>query len=338
VVRKAVLFAVCLFLILSFEAAAQRRPQRQVTIKLASMVPEKTAWGVALNKMAAEWSAATNGEVQLKIYADGTQGNEEAVLQKLNMNTVQAAVLTSFGLNKIAPETLTLSCPFLIRNDDEFAEVFKTIKPELEAKINAGNYYSLALVRGGWVKFFSRSPVFVPADLKRLKLGSVPSEPELAQVFRTMGYQIVITDEKRLLVALKGGSIDAVYQSPIASVGFQYFGEAKHMASINIAPFMGAIVLNKHAWESIPVQHRGAIIRITRRIGSEIEASLAQLENDAVSTMIKHGLVINTISPQQAQQWYDDTARATPSLLGTTFDRATYTKIEGILKNYRSGR
>jgi TRAP-type C4-dicarboxylate transport system substrate-binding protein len=336
--KKAVLFAVCFFLILGFETAAQRRPQRQVTIKLASMVPENTPWGAALNKMAAEWSAATNGEVRLQIYANGTQGNEEAVLQKLNMNAVQAAVLTSFGLNKIAPEMLTVSCPFLIRNDDEFVEVFKTMKGEMEAKINAGNYYSLALVRGGWVKFFSRNPVFVPADLKRQKVGSVPSEPELAQVFRTMGYQVVIVDEKRLLVALNGGSIDAVYQSPISSAGFQYFGVAKHMASINIAPFMGAIVLNKYAWESIPEQHRDPIVRITRRIGSEIETSLMQLENDAISTMTKHGLVVNTVTTQQAQQWYDEMTKATPALLGTTFDRATYAKIEGILKTYRSGR
>ncbi|MDR0403532.1 MAG: TRAP transporter substrate-binding protein DctP [Treponema sp.] len=336
--KKTLLFAACLFLIPGFDMAAQRRPRRQTTIKLASMVPENTPWGAALNKMAAEWSAATNGEVRLQIYANGTQGSEEAVLQKLNMNAIQAAVLTSFGLNRIVPEMLTLSCPFLIRGEDEFVEVFKTIKPELEAKINAGNYYSLALVRGGWVRFFSRNPVFVPADLKRQKVGSVPSEPELAQVFRTMGYQVVMVDEKRLLVALNGGSIDAVYQSPIASAGFQYFGVAKHMASINIAPFMGGIVLNKHAWESIPEQHRDAIIRITRRIGSEIEASLMQLENDAVTTMSRHGLVVNTIDTRQAQQWYDDMTKATPSLLGTTFDRATYARIEGILKNYRGER
>jgi TRAP-type C4-dicarboxylate transport system substrate-binding protein len=302
------------------------------------MVPENTPWGAALNKIAAEWSAATNGEVRLQIYANGTQGNEAAVLQKLNMNAIQAAVLTSFGLNKIVPEMLTMSCPFLIRDADEFAEVFKTLKPELEAKINSGNYYSLALVRGGWVKIFSRNPVFVPSDLKRQKVGSIPSEPELAQVFRTMGYQVVMVDEKRLLVALNGGSIDAVYQSPIASAGFQYFGVAKHMASINIAPFMGAVVLNKHAWESIPEQYRDEIARITRRIGSEIEASLLRLENDAISTMVKHGLVINTVSNQQAQMWYDDMSRAVPALLGTTFDRAIYAKIEGILKKYRGER
>ncbi|MDR1507391.1 MAG: TRAP transporter substrate-binding protein DctP [Treponema sp.] len=330
--KKKTFLIVYLVLSVCFEAAAQRR----ITIKLASMVPENTPWGAALNKLSAEWSAATNGEVRLQIYANGTQGSEEAVLQKLNMNAIQAAVLTSFGLNRIAPETLTISCPFLIRGDDELVEVLKTLKPELEAKINSGNYYSLAMVRGGWVRFFSRNPVFVPADLKRQKVGTFPSEPELAQAFRAMGYQVVNVDEKRLLVALNGGSVDAIYQSPIAVAAFQYFGIAKNMASVNIAPFMGAIVLNKHAWESIPERYRGELARISRRIGNEIETSLLQLENDAIATMTKHGLVVNAINAQQAQQWYDDMSRVAPALLGTTFDRATYTKIEEILKKYRS--
>jgi TRAP-type C4-dicarboxylate transport system substrate-binding protein len=230
---------------------------------------------------------------------------------------------------------LTLSEPFLIRDEDELTEVLKTLKPEMEAKINSGNYYSLAMVHGGWVKFFSRSPVYTPSDLKKQKVGSFPSEPELAQVFRTMGYQVVVVEQNQVLVALNGGSIDAIYQSPIASAGFQYFGIAKNMASINIAPFMGSIVLNKRAWESIPAQYRDELARISRRIGSEIETSLLQLESDAISTMKKHGLVENQINGQQAQQWYDDMTKATPNLLGSSFDRATYAKIEGILKTYR---
>jgi TRAP-type C4-dicarboxylate transport system substrate-binding protein len=329
------ILALAVVLLLAPQAHAQR-PPRKTIIKLASMVPENTEWGQALNKLAAEWSRVTNGEVVLQVYANGTQGSEDAVLQKLNMNTIQAAVLTSFGLNKISPEILTLSCPFLIRNDAELAEVLKNVKGDLEAKINSQNYFSLALVRGGWVKFFSRSPVFVPADLKRQKVGSIPSEPELAQAFRTMGYQVVMVDQNRILIALRGGSIDAVYQSPLATAGFQLFGVAKHMASINIAPFMGGIVLNKHAWESIPGQYKSELIRVTQRIGTEIEVSLLKLENDAVRQMKNYGLTENQISPRQQQEWYDDMNRVIPNLLGATFNQAMYNKIDGILKAYRS--
>jgi len=314
----------------------QKRQQGQVVIKLASMVPENTEWGRMVNKLSAEWSRVTNGEVQLQVFANGTQGSEDEVLRKLNMNTIQAAILTSIGLNKIAPEILTLSCPFLVRSDAEFNEVLKNVKGDFEAKINSQNYFTLALVKGGWVKFFSRNPVYVPADLKRQKVGSVPSEPEMARTFRSMGYQVVEVDTSRILIALNGGTIDAIYMSPIFAAGAQYFGVAKNMASINIAPFMGGVVMNKHAWESIPVQHRNNLINVTRRLGTELETSLLKLEAETIQQMKKNGLKENPVTPQQMQEWYDDVAKAVPSLLGGTFDRAMYNKIDGIVKTYRS--
>jgi TRAP-type C4-dicarboxylate transport system substrate-binding protein len=108
------------------------------------------------------------------------------------------------------------------------------------------------------------------------------------------------------------------------------------MASIYIAPFMGGIVINKRTWDQIPAQHKTKIIEITKRIEREIEVSLRQLENDAITTMQRHGLVINQVSPRQEELWYRDMEQAIPSLIGTTFDRDTYNKIEAILREYRN--
>ncbi|GHV73809.1 C4-dicarboxylate ABC transporter substrate-binding protein [Spirochaetia bacterium] len=339
-VKKASLLAAIVLLVVSpLSVYSQRRPARQITVKLASMVPANTPWGAALNRMAGEWAAATNGEVRMQIYPSGTQGTEADVLQKLNMNVIQAAVFTSFGLNKIAPEMMTFSCPLLIRNDDELTLVFDAIKPELEAKIDGQNYHSLALVKGGWIKIFSKGPVFIPADLKRMNIGSDPNEPGMTQVFKSMGYQVVPIASNRTLIALNGGTIEAVYMSPIAAAGMQYFAVAKNMAGLNIAPFLGGIVMNKHAWEMIPERHRPAIQRITRRIGTEIEVSLAKLESDAIIAMTNHGLRINEVNPLQEQEWYADLEKAIPALLETpTFDRATYNEIDTLVKAYRNGR
>jgi TRAP-type C4-dicarboxylate transport system substrate-binding protein len=255
------------------------------------------------------------------------------------MNALQAAVFTSFGLHKIVPEIMTLSIPMLIRNDEELATVFDALKPDLEARINSGNYFSMALVRGGWIKIFSKEPVFVPADLKRMKVGSDTNEPAMTAAFKSMGYQVVPVESNRTLIALNGGSIDAIYVSPIASAGMQFFGVAKNMSTVNIAPFLGGIVINRHTWELIPEQHREAILAITRRIGSEIETSLAQLESEAIGTMVRHGLVINDVNPRQAQEWYDDLEKSIPLLLDTsTFDRNSYEKIDGLVKTIRDGR
>jgi TRAP-type C4-dicarboxylate transport system substrate-binding protein len=119
----------------------------------------------------------------------------------------------------------------------------------------------------------------------------------------------------------------------------QLFGAAKNMASINIAPFMAGIVLNKQAWQSIPDRYKPELLRLTRKAGLEIEASLLKLENDAVTNMTRHGLKTHQITVQQQQLWYNEIQQALPKLLGNgpdkPFDRTTFSKIERILRNYR---
>ena len=311
--------------------------QRQVTIKLASMAPENTPWGAALNRMANEWRQATNGEVILQVYHNGVAGEEQDVIRKLRLNQIQGAVLTSFGMNIITPEIMTLSVPFLIRNETELAVVIKELGPELETRINNKGFQTLAFANSGWVKIFSKSPVFVPNDLKRQKIGTNSEAPELTLAFQRMGYQMVPVNMNDVLISLNNGMIEAVYLSPAFVGGMQLFGVTKNMASINLAPFMGGMVLNQRAWRAIPEQYRPRIAAISQRIADEIGASISRLENDAIRTMTNYGLVVNQISQEQQQIWYNDVERVMPSLLGSTFDRDIYRKIEDILRRYRSG-
>ncbi|GHV18096.1 hypothetical protein FACS189493_6930 [Spirochaetia bacterium] len=333
----AVMSLVCFCLVSPAPVFAQR--QRKITIKLASLVPENTPWGRALNQMAQEWAVATNGEVELVIYHNGIAGSEADVLRKLKMNQIQAAILTSFGLNSISPGVLTLSCPFLIRDDTELELVLNALKPELEQGINAQGFYTLAWSKVGWVKFFSKSPIFTPNDLKRQKLGTNEDEPALMDAFKAMGYQMIPVAMNQILVYLNGGMIDAVYQSPVTVGGLQIFGLAKNMASINIAPFMGGIVMNGAAWRSIPERYRPELSRIAKKLERELDVAIPQMEADVIRTMQSYGLVINQLTPAQEQLWYDDVTRVIPSLLGTTtLDRVIYGRIETILQAHRARR
>ncbi|MDR0760029.1 MAG: TRAP transporter substrate-binding protein DctP [Treponema sp.] len=319
--------------------AQRRRPQggKQV-LKIASLVPEASPWGRAINQIAEEWYAITNGAVELQVAHGGVLGTEAAVLQQLRLGQIQGAVLTSNGLNAIAKGIITLSCPFLIRNDQELALVLDEMKSELEGKLNSGGVFTLCWAQVGWIKVFSKEPVYVPADLKKQKLASTEEELEMLQAFKAMGYQMIPVSLNELLFALNGGMVDAVYQSPIYVGSMQLFGAAKNMASINIAPFMGGIVLSREAWAGVPSQYRARLQAVAKRVEQEIYRSTQQLEADVINTMTQHGLKVNQVSPQQEQVWYDDTNKAMPALLGTTFDRNIYERITALLQKYRSQR
>jgi TRAP-type C4-dicarboxylate transport system substrate-binding protein len=254
------------------------------------------------------------------------------------MNQIQAAMLSTFGLKLISPPIMTLSCPFLIRNNEELDLVLDSLKPDLEKQISDKGYFTLAWSKVGWVRFFSKSPVFAPNDLKRQRLGTSESEPELMDAFKAMGYQMVPVALNQILVSLSGGQIDAVYQSPVNAGGLQIFGLAKNMASIPVSPFMGAIVMNQRAWRSVPEKYRDELVRVTRRMEAELDGSIQALEADVIKTMVNYGLVINQVSPEQEQVWYDDINRVMPSLVGPVFDRELYGRIETLLRSYRGGR
>jgi TRAP-type C4-dicarboxylate transport system substrate-binding protein len=260
------------------------------------------------------------------------------MLRSLKINQIQAAVLSTLGLFEISPEILTLSCPFLIRNDDELDLVLAEVIKEIEEKINSKGYHTLAWARVGWVKFFSKSPIFIPADLERQKLGTNSDQAELNQVFKAMGFQVVPVDRDNLLIALNSGIAEAVFQSPIAVGSTQAFGLAKNMASINIAPFLGGIVFNQRAWRSIPDKYKSQLIEAVRAKEAALDGAIRKLEDDMIKTMGNYGLKVNQLSPQQEQLWYDEIGRAMPGLIGTVFDRGIYGRVEAILRNYRNGR
>jgi TRAP-type C4-dicarboxylate transport system substrate-binding protein len=312
--------------------------QRVITIKMASVVPENTPWGQYINRIASEWKRITNGEVNVIVYHNGTAGKEEAVVRNLRVNQLQAGVLSTFGLTEIAPEIMTLSCPLFIRNDDELDLVLNEVKAELEERLNEKGFFTLAWSRVGWIKVFSKAPVFVPFDLKSQKLGTNVEYEKLNQIFKSMGFQMVPVAQDDLLIALNSPMVDAVYQSPIAVGSAQIFGLAKNMASINVAPFMGAIVMNKRTWNSIPEKYKPRMIEAARREEIELDRVVRKFEEDMIKTMGNYGLTVNQLSPAQEQLWYDEIDRAMPSMIGTFSDRGFFNRIQSILRDHRSGR
>ncbi|MDR2842796.1 MAG: TRAP transporter substrate-binding protein DctP [Spirochaetaceae bacterium] len=319
------------------EGNFQAEDQGKVVIKLASIAPEATPWGRALNKMASDWSQATNGEVILRVFHNGVAGNESDVLRLLKLNQIQAAVLTTLGINSIAPEAITLSCPFLIRNDNELDIVLKQLEPDLERSIISKGFYPISWNKAGWIRFFARNPVRVPADLKKQKLATGQDEPALTNTFKSMGYQMIPLGLNDTIIALNAGSLDAVFQSPIAAAPLQIFGVAKNMSSFKISPFLGAIVMNQAGWNAIPEKYRDKLMQMSKAVGPGLDASITKLEGDAIKTMQANGLNVIDSTPAQMQEWYNDLDKAIPALLANkTFDATMYNKIKDILAKVRN--
>jgi len=338
-------FAVVLILASGNEALfAQRggaRAQGPLVVRLASPLPRESAWGHTLDRIAAEWSRITNGQVRLHVLHGGTEGGEGRMHLSLSSNTIQAAVFTTFGLSQIDPSILTLGAPFLIRNDEELNVVMNEVQGDLEARFNSGNYFIVAWSRAGFVNIFSRDQVLTPDDLRRHTMGSNIEAAEMNAIFRSMRFPIVETDWVDLGPLMATGQVTALYQNPAGVAAFQLHSHLRNMLTINIAPVLGGIVMNQVTWRRIGElnpRFQTELLRRTRQIAAELDASMHRTVNDAITTMSRDGLVVNRPTPAQEQLWFNEIARVTPALLDSTYDRQLYQRITDILTRHRAGR
>ena len=345
--RKTILlaaFAAAILLVtgnLSLFAQRGGRAQEIIEVRIASPLPQQSPWGRALDRIAAEWSRITDGQVRPRVLHGGTEGTEAKMHLSLASNTIQAAVFTSFGLNQIDPRVMTMSAPFLIRNEDELNVVMSEVQGDLEGRINSGDYFLVAWSKSGFVNIFSREPVFTPDDLKRLRLASNADASDLNTAFKTMGFQVVDTDAADLGPKLATGAITAVYQSPASIAAYQLHSYMRNMLTVNLAPFLGGVVINQVTWRRIGAldpRYQQQIINVTRQIAQGLDNDMQKTVNDAIIAMKRDGLVVNEPTPAQEQLWYAEMERATPVLLGATFDRDLYRKIDDVLARYRRGR
>ena len=335
------LFVVSLLGAPSLFAQRGGRAGETIEVKLASPLPKESPWGRTLDRIAAEWSRITNSQVRLSVRHGGIEGNEQKMHLSLSSDIIQAAIFTSFGLYAIEPAIMTLSAPFLIRNEGELNAVMRELQSDLDRRINNGNYFMLAWSKSGFVNIFSKDPVFSPDDLRRMRIASNAEAADMNTAFKTMGFQIVESDWSDMGTRLNAGVVAACYQNPAAIAAYQLHTILKNMLSINIAPVLGGIVMNQVTWRKIGElnpRYQADLLSATRRIAEEFDASLQKTVNDAIQTMGRAGLKVNQPSVTQEQQWYTEMERVVPSLLGTAYDRNLYNRVNEILVRYRGGR
>ncbi|MCL2276999.1 MAG: TRAP transporter substrate-binding protein DctP [Treponema sp.] len=334
---KKIAAALLILFFVSFGSVFAQRgtSNSQVTnIRFVSGLPRNSDWGRALDRLASDWARVTNNQVSVTM-THGSQMSETQMLTSLRSNSIQVAVFTSAGMFDICPAVMNLSVPFMIRNNAELDVVLNDVKPVLDSRVRE-EFVVITWSKAGWIYVFSNQAVFLPNDLRRLRLATSPELESMNTVFRRLNYNLVPTDLTNLGTRLASNMVSAFYLIPTLITPLNLH-RGLHMLDLPLCPAMGAIVMNRVTWNQLSAANQQAIVRVSQQTAVEFDNAMARTESNAISTMERGGLVINR--PTQAQQdtWRADMNNAMPSLIDL-YDRDLFNRINGVLERYRSGR
>ncbi len=311
-------------------AALCAAPAEALTLKIATLAPAGSPWVESLRRMSAEWDRLSGGAVRLKIYAGGIAGEEPDMIRKLRIGQLQGAALSQLGLGLLEP-----GVPFLIQEEGELDYVLERIRPYFESRLAEQGYRLLNLSKAGWVRFFGREPLIYPEDLRRLKLGVPAGDAEFVNTWRRVGFNAISLPFADLLAGLQAGMIDAFYAPPLVAATFQWFGPARHMSELPIAPVVGAVVITSASIERIPARLRESLLETFQRLEIELNREMGSLEKRALSAMEVKGLMVHSVPPQAVEQWESVGRQGVQVVLGKSLPEEPYRLVVDLLAEYR---
>ncbi len=309
-------------------------------VKLTTLAPKDSSYHQALQKMGQQWAKASGGEVDLVIYPGGIQGGESAMIKRMRIGQIQAAMITAVGLSDIEPSVTGLqSMPMMFRDFEEVDFIGSKLQPTLEEMLAAKGFVVLFWTDAGWVQYFSKGPVRVPDDMRKMKMFSWSKGDESDMIVRRAGFNPVALETADILPGLQTGLIDVVAMPPFYALSTQIYTAAKHMVELNWAPLVGAMVIKKDVWEKLSPEAQKGMKEAAFEAGKQIKASSRKESDDAVATMRdKWGLKVYRPNAQEVEAWRTTCEAVYPEIRGKVVPEKIWDDVVGWVREYRAGK
>jgi len=301
--------------LLAGPAAALRPQQETIVIKLATLAPNNSAWHEIYKDMAARWAELSDGQVDLRIYPGGVAGEESDVLRKMRIGQLHAAGLSLPGLARITPAVNALAIPMAIETPQELTRVREALQPRLEQVFEDEGYVLLNWGDIGWVRFFVPDPDG-SLDAVRKHRFVAWSQDATLDIWREAGFRSTHLNLSDVLPGLKTGLVDALGTTPLVVLSNQWFPFVPYMLDLPWAPLVGATLVDRRVWNRIPEDLRPKLRAAARETGLRLQSEISRLEEQAIAEMVKRGLEIVELTPEEKADWRD-------------FFVSTYPKIRG---------
>lgn len=287
-----------------------------VSLRLASLAPQDSAWGKLIQELAAEVKKGTQGQVDFKLFLGGKLGDEGKVVKKLGRG-VDGAFFTGQGVGQIYPGFRIQELPFLSETYEEADKVRKALWPMFEEAFEMNtDFVLLGPGETGMVYLLSKDKITGVEDLRKARLWVWEGDEVASQTFQVFGVSPRPLDILTVVQQIKSGGIDAVYNSPAGAVALGWTSDLKHISGVAFAYASGAFVLTKDAWKKIPEAHRATVEQIVGRFGEKIILQ-ARTDNQAALDRLTGpggGFSKTPIAPAQYEELKKTGTAAWPKL------------------------
>ena len=311
-------------------------PPPGVNFRIATQAPEGTVWMEAMEDIKRSIEKGTKGRVRFTFFPNGSQGDEKAVIERMDAGLIHGGLFTGIGLGQILPEVRILELPFVYESMDEIVAVRTALEEQFKRGFDEAGYVFLGWAEVGWAYVFSKVKAADLDGLRARKIWVWAGDPLAEHVFSTFelnGVPLALTD---VLTSLETGMIDSVYNSPYGLVGLQWHRDLRFMSRMTVGHGTGALLVSKSEWQKIPPAIRDRIAQVTRRRLDTLLDEVRTKNEETIKELEGNGMQVVPIPQDEFPRYVELGNKVADDMVGRLYDQATLDTVRQVIARVRA--
>jgi TRAP-type C4-dicarboxylate transport system substrate-binding protein len=257
-----------------------------VTLRLASAVPEGTAWARVGMAFARDVEQLTHGEVRVKWYLGGIAGNELLVLDRMKREQLDGVGSGGVLCQRLAPTMRVTRLVGLVQSRAEAQYVLTRLKPTLDAEFHKSGYVNLWEAGLGPSLIFSKTPVRSLEDMRKTRLWIWDLDELFAAGLRGVGIPIVPASLEEAAHFFDEGKFEGFVVMPAAALAFQWSAQTRYITPLATGFLSSCMLISNRAFDALPVESQKAI----RDAGARFQARMEDVGREQDAQLVEGGL------------------------------------------------
>jgi tripartite ATP-independent transporter DctP family solute receptor len=244
--------------LLALPAAATAAPK--YSFKLAHVITAGTPIDLGAKKFAELVKQRTNGEVEIAVFPAAQLGAERAIIEGVQLGTIEMSFTTTGAIGGFAPEFQVLDLPFLFPSyEAAYTYLDGDIGKKLLGLLDRKGMHGVVFLENGWRNFTtSKNPLKRPEDLKGQKI-RVMESPMYMGLVRTLNASPTPMAYSELPNALLQKVIDGQENPSVNIYSAKMYESQPYMIRDQHSYNVMILKVNGKLWKSLPAEVRAAI-------------------------------------------------------------------------------
>lgn len=279
-------------LMLALALHGRARADEPTVLKLGSIAPEGSPYHDGCLAAARLVEKNTRGAVRVKVFGNALLGGEVDMTRALAEGKLDMYAGSMMGAHEHVPELAVFDLPFLFRSEAEVDQVFEKIWPLLAETVDKRGYVLLGYTEVGFRHLGTRQPIMDVADLKGLRVRSIPSVV-YEQLWRLVGARPVALEVQQVAARLESGALDGFDMSAtfMYASGWQQYIKHYTLSAHSYMP--GVVIIGPGGKERIPrALHRGLAEGAVRE-GRAMIARIRDVERQLIEQLPAMGVQVH---------------------------------------------